>query len=163
MRVSQDTRMTIRGPSEARFGFADPSEFDFISHQLGIRASDGRLAGYSLEPQSVATLSMRCEDSISTSTSPGNLTRFPTRPASIRTNLTRRKLASMPVDSGEPGSGRPDCEAVACWLPRQTQSRTAVCGVPSLTLSPAFRGAALPTPWRYSQPAGFRHSRGVLG
>jgi hypothetical protein len=29
-------------------------DFDFINHQLGIRASDGGIAGFSLEPQSVA-------------------------------------------------------------------------------------------------------------
>lgn len=37
-------------------------DFDFINHQLAIRASDGRVAGFSLEPQSVATFYRRLMD-----------------------------------------------------------------------------------------------------
>jgi hypothetical protein len=37
-------------------------DFDFINHQLAIRASDGRVAGLSLEPQSVAAFYRRLMD-----------------------------------------------------------------------------------------------------
>lgn len=37
-------------------------DFDFINNQLAVRASDGRVAGFSLEPQSVATFYRRLMD-----------------------------------------------------------------------------------------------------
>jgi hypothetical protein len=79
---------------------------------------------------------MKSDGSISTSTSARNLTRFPSCSDSTRTNLTTHALGSMPIDSGESGSRRPDSEAVSCRLPRQKQSRT--------WLLLAFRGEALP-------------------
>lgn len=39
-------------------------DFDFVNHQLAIRASDGRMAGFSLEPQSVAAFYGRLMDDL---------------------------------------------------------------------------------------------------
>jgi hypothetical protein len=41
-------------------------DFDFIQHQLAIRASDGRTADFSLEPQSVAAFYRRLMDAMAT-------------------------------------------------------------------------------------------------
>ena len=47
-------------------------EFDFIAHQLAIRASDGGLGGFALEPMSVAAFYARLLEQLSNLGLPGD-------------------------------------------------------------------------------------------